>query len=58
MNKIKDVMKENEELKSKIKKKKREILHLKSTSQKEIAVISEELDNLESEIKVSVDTKI
>ena len=58
MNKIREVMKENEELKAKIKTKETELSQLKSTSEKDIAVITEELDSLDTELKVSVDTKI
>ena len=58
MNKIREVMKENEELKAKIKTKETELSQLKSTSEKDIAVITEELESLDTELKVSVDTKI
>ena len=41
-----------------MKTKQMDLSNLKSTSEKDIAVITEELETIESELKVSVDTRI
>ena len=58
MNKVREMLKENEELKTEIKAKETELSQLKSKSEKEVAVFTTELDSLESDLKDSVDTKM
>ena len=57
MNKVRDAIMENEEMKSKIKTKEGELSQLKSTSEEEVAVITGELDTIKTEQKVSVEGK-
>ena len=58
MKKVRQVMKETEELKSKIETKEMELSKLKSTSQNYVAFITEELDTIETVLRVSFDTKM
>ena len=51
------MLKENEELKSKIKTKEGELFQLKSTSEKDNEDIAKELDTIETERRVTVDSK-
>merc|ERR1712062_629330 len=54
---VRDVLKENEELKTKIKTKETELFHLRSSSEKDIGDIIRELDNIEVERRLSVEVK-
>ena len=58
MDKIRHVVLEKEELKTKIKTKETKLSQLKSTSWKDEAAMTEELDTIESELGVSIDIKM
>ena len=54
---VRDVLKENEELKTKIKTKETELFHLRSSSEKDVGDIKRELDTIETEQRLSVEVK-
>lgn len=58
MNKVRDIKMEKEELTTKIKTKQRKLSQLKSKSEKDVAVLTEEVDTIENKLRAPVDKKL
>ena len=58
MNRVRNMKMRNEELKEKIKRKESELLQLKSKSDNYVASMTEELNTIETKLRVSLDTKM
>ena len=58
MNNARDMKKENDSLKKKIKTKQNELIRLKSTFEKDVTVLTKEMESIDTKLKVSVEKKM